>query len=402
MTTLLQIRTRKELFKHIQKKNCLNLTVYAVDVSTLRFSSSLKGSIFVGCRFESLEQKHEIEKLGAVVFPAFQDIPYTPFRNKLYTCEELLEGSKTGGYTKTKDFEIYKHFDQSRRGQVPLLEALSQRIHDHAIDDALHKFVDGSNGIVAIMGGHGTKRNNPWYRKVARISWMLTRKKYLIASGGGPGIMEAANLGAFLANFKNIEVVDAAIKMLSKFPKFDGGEKEGSQAYLDAISNYVKIAEQVRKRSTQKSFDKFGRQRKSPGQSIAIPTWFYGHEPTNLFCDNVAKYFSNGIREDTLLAIAKSGVIFAPGSAGTLQEVFMDLAQNHYATFVERSPMVFLSKTHFASTYGLLRNFVSERGTQNLYGDLIDMFDEEDDIVKFIVDNPPRPRKENRPLYEFI
>ncbi len=399
--THFQIRTEKELLKRLEKKDSKNLTIYAVDVSKLNFSTSLKGSIFVGCKFASIEQKHKIETLGAIVFPAFKNIPYQPFRNALYTCDELLEGSKKGGYVATKDFEIFTHFDKSRRSQVQLLEALSQRIHDHAIDDALHKFVNGSKGVVAIMGGHGTKRNDFWYRKVARISWTLTRKKYLVASGGGPGIMEAANLGAFLANFKNIEVVDAAIKMLSKFPKFDGGEKEGSQAYLDAISNYVKIAEQLRKRTTQKSFDKYGRQRKAPGKSIAIPTWFYGHEPTNLFCDHVAKYFSNGIREDTLLAIAKSGVIFAPGSAGTLQEVFMDLAQNHYATFVDRSPMVFLSKTHFASTYGLLRNFVSERGTQDLYGDLIDIFDEEEDVVNFIVNNPPRPRKESKPLYDF-
>ena len=40
-----------------------------------------------------------------------------------------------------------------------------------------------------------------------------------------------------------------------------------------------------------------------------------------------------------LLAIAKHGVIYAPGSAGTIQEIFQDAAQNHYSSFGPPSPM---------------------------------------------------------------
>src|SRR5690606_25642084 len=65
------------------------------------------------------------------------------------------------------------------------------------------------------------------------------------------------------------------------------------------------------------------------GENLAIPTWFYGHEPTNLFASYIAKYFSNSIREDTLLASCLYGVIFAPGSAGTTQEILQGAAQNH-------------------------------------------------------------------------
>src|SRR5690606_40682509 len=49
-------------------------------------------------------------------------------------------------------------------------------------------------------------------------------------------------------------------------------------------------------------------------ENLAIPTWFYGHEPSNLFASSIAKYFSNSIREDTLLAICLYGIVFAPGS----------------------------------------------------------------------------------------
>ena len=77
-------------------------------------------------------------------------------------------------------------------------------------------------------------------------------------------------------------------------------------------------------------------------ESLAVPTWFYGHEPTNQFATHVAKYFANSIREDGLLAIATRGVVFSPGAAGTTQEVFQDATQNHYAVFGTASPMVFL------------------------------------------------------------
>src|SRR5262249_47411862 len=96
------------------------------------------------------------------------------------------------------------------------------------------------------------------------------RKGYLIASGGGPGIMEGANLGAFLSSRDDPSVVDEAIHILSPCPH-----------YLEP--RYFATAQEVRER--------FG-----PGaSSLAVPTWFYGHEPTSLFGTHVAKYFSNGI-----------------------------------------------------------------------------------------------------------
>src|SRR5690606_38756 len=79
------------------------------------------------------------------------------------------------------------------------------------------------------------------------------------------------------------------------------------------------------------------------GESLAIPTWFYGHEPPTPLATSIAKYFSNSLREDGLLAVAADGVVFAPGRAGTIQEVFQDAAQNYYRVHHDRfSPMVFL------------------------------------------------------------
>ena len=134
--------------------------------------------------------------------------------------------------------------------------------------------------------------------------------------------MEAANLGAYLAT-EDSGAVENAVAILARSPEF--GEPGYHEQALKVMENYP-----------------------VGHDSLAIPTWFYGHEPSNLFATRIAKYFSNGIREDVLLAVSIHGVVFAPGSAGTTQEVFMDATQNHYATFGWYSPMVFLGSLAIA------------------------------------------------------
>jgi predicted Rossmann-fold nucleotide-binding protein len=90
----------------------------------------------------------------------------------------------------------------------------------------------------------------------------------------------------------------------------------------------------------------------SGAESLAIPTWVNAGEPISQFASHIAKYFSNSIREDGMLAVATAGIVFAPGGAGTMQEIFQDAAQNAYRTF-GRSPMAFLDKQHYCVETGL-------------------------------------------------
>jgi predicted Rossmann-fold nucleotide-binding protein len=71
----------------------------------------------------------------------------------------------------------------------------------------------------------------------------------------------------------------------------------------------------------------------------------YGHEPANLFAGGIAKYFSNAIREDTLLRLARGGVVFAPGWAGTVQEVFQAATKAFYFADGASGPLVFLGRS---------------------------------------------------------
>jgi predicted Rossmann-fold nucleotide-binding protein len=298
------------------------------------------------------------------------DVPYLPYRTALYDPAELMAGYRRGepsSYVETTDQKIYAHFDRLRRsdGPVAVGEALAQRLHDHAIDCALSELLhnDGDpRRVVAIMGGHSMKRTDAAYRDVARISRALAERGFLMASGGGPGAMEATHLGAALAASDDVGI-DTILTTLSRAPYYT--DEAWHDTALDALDDLGELS-----------------------VSLGIPTWFYGHEPSNLFATHIAKYFSNSIREDGLLAIAKHGVIYSPGSAGTIQEVFMDACQNHYGTFEMVSPMVFLDRVYWTETkpvYPLLRELAQGRQ----YADLLTAVDEVDEAVEFLTSHPP-------------
>jgi predicted Rossmann-fold nucleotide-binding protein len=89
----------------------------------------------------------------------------------------------------------------------------------------------------------------------------------------------------------------------------------------------------------------------SPGESLAIPTWGYGHEPPTPFATQIAKYFQNSIREDGLVAIARQGIICMEGKAGTIQEIFQDATQNYYRLSGQASPVVLFGREYWTSTF---------------------------------------------------
>src|SRR5690606_26325154 len=137
----------------------------------------------------------------------------------------------------------------------PVIDALAQRLHDHAIDEALGDHLAHISDVVAVMGGHGVLRTDPVYGVVADLGRSIAAAGWHVASGGGPGAMEAANLGAWLSGHDH-GALDAALALLAHEPDFTATDRylRAGQAVLDTF-----VA---------------GR------PSVAVPTWFYGHEPT--------------------------------------------------------------------------------------------------------------------------
>ena len=71
-------------------------------------------------------------------------------------------------------------------------------------------FVDGFEHLasikpsVSIFGSARTEPEHPYYQKAEEIARLLSNAGFSIVSGGGPGIMEAANKGAYQGKSKSI------------------------------------------------------------------------------------------------------------------------------------------------------------------------------------------------------
>jgi uncharacterized protein (TIGR00730 family) len=65
----------------------------------------------------------------------------------------------------------------------------------------LSEFVDGFDALasvgpaVSVFGSARTAQDNPWYESARQLGGALARAGYAVITGGGPGIMEAANRG---------------------------------------------------------------------------------------------------------------------------------------------------------------------------------------------------------------
>ena len=262
--------------------------------------------------------------------------PTLPFRDAVYGPDELFAGFDVDdprSYERTLDFRTYRSTMLPLDGQVGMLRAM----HDQSITERRGELLAGRT-VIAVMGGHALRRDEAAYAQVARMARAMARSDVLVVSGGGPGAMEATHLGALLAPAGDL-ALDEALSVLGDepdFPEVAGVVGPGAVFDVDALAALHRW-----QRPAFTLLDEVAPAGR--GDSLAIPTWFYGHEPPTPFATCIAKYFSNPLREDGLLSIAVDGVVYAPGWAGTVQEVFQDAAQNVYRVVDGRfSPMAFL------------------------------------------------------------
>ncbi len=314
--------------------------------------------------------------------PGF-DLPYQPIPHKLYSAADLFRGydpSLPDSWARTVDFEIYRHFT-AEGGVSPRnpYMGMMQALHDNAIGEATAVYVQGRQ-VVAIIGDHRLARDSGAYRHAASLARRLTRSGYLVCTGGGPGAMEAGHLGAALAGTTDA-ALDAALTNLKPYPVvpdlkkiIDSNGEVNSKLVAQACAWF------------QPAFELAG-SITSPGESLAIPTWSYGHEPPSPLATHIAKYFQNSIREDGLLAIARHGIICMEGKAGTLQEIFQDAAQNYYETFGPLSPMVLFGVEYWTKTYPVAA--VMQKLFGNRFAGNVLITDDVEAAAGFIQNFPP-------------
>ncbi len=282
------------------------------------------GALFLGGRLTPAEED-SLRDRGALLFPSVPDVPFDAYRTTLYTPDELYAGL-ADGYDATPDAQVYawsRHGDTGAGQGVAADLALA--LHDHAVDTALAGFVRDRR-LVGVMGGHAAARGTREYADAARLGRALARTGLEVATGGGPGAMEAANLGARTAPGPDA-LLDRALARLAGVPGFRPSVTDWARVALEVAADLP------------------------PGpRTLGIPTWFYGHEPPNPFATDIAKFFRNALREALLVGVCTAGLVFLPGAAGTVQEVFQDACENYYADDPDRAPMVLVGRRFWTET----------------------------------------------------
>ncbi len=288
------------------------LDLTTVEARLLRLDAH--GALFLGCKI-SEAGADRLREGGALLFPMVPDVPFDPWRPRLYTTAELYAGLEEG-YAATLDARVYA-WHLAVRDSGLMKNLLARSLHDSSVDDALEEYT-ADRSVVGLMGGHSLTRSDPAYASTARLAHELATGGMTVATGGGPGAMEAANLGARLAS-EDQGTLSRVVQRVSAVPSFTPDVTAWARVALEALRGLP-----------------------DAGCSLGIPTWHYGHEPPNVFSTHVAKYFRNAIREDVLLQVCRAGIVFLPGAAGTVQEIFQAACANYYAAAGTQVPMVFV------------------------------------------------------------
>jgi predicted Rossmann-fold nucleotide-binding protein len=303
------------------------------------------------------------------------DMLYSAGRDSLYTVDELMAGYRSDAPMQSLDARIAAHVAAAGIPPADVVEAIAQVVHDQGVDQAMRAYVAASiakgRHVAGVMGGSSAPRDAPAYRLAAETAKALSEAGFLVATGGGLGIMEAGNLGAYFAGHPQ-EALDAAIDELKRWPTYDGHEAQ----YIDSARAITS--------------------RRPPGSpSLAVATWRFADEPISQFATHIAKLFQNSVREDGLLSIADAGVTYFAGGFGTLREIFQDLAQNDFAAPPNQMPMVFVDTAAYGapgSPFHLARARAGQARPQ--FDDLITLADSADSVVAAIT----AARGRGRPL----
>ncbi len=341
-----EIQTADQLQQHLtQYGNLEHLVVHSVNLDQFVFPAhdvSCKDSVFLGCSGLQTSLLWFMRN-GGLLYQNMDRYLFRTFRTRLYTADELfgsvgVEGSPAIPFDPLDEqfYDLHSYDKQiylscveplpadgplkpkyKWKRQVAIEEFIARRLHDSTSEDCLQDYLVGKQ-VVAFMGGHDTERGSEAYRKIAILARSLSRLGFLIATGGGPGLMEAANLGAFFGHTKDEDLL-AAISAMAVAPLYSN---PGWLATAWTVRS--SIAPELR------------------GESLGVPTWYYGHEPPNVFGSAICKLFDNSLREEGLLALANHGLVVGEGNAGTVQEIFQDACQNYYRTIDFASPAVLI------------------------------------------------------------
>lgn len=162
LETVARLRAHLGAGASLQGTVLQGLDLTEADCEALLLTTDADGACFLGCRMTAALDAH-VRQTGGLLFPTFEDLPFDPYRARLYTPDELMEGfdpARPESLAETTDGHIYAHFSRHHRPGTPLpvMVGLAYRIHDHAIDDALSELLYPAGAaprrVVGAMSAH--------------------------------------------------------------------------------------------------------------------------------------------------------------------------------------------------------------------------------------------------------
>ncbi len=96
-----------------------------------------------------------------------------------------------------------KHISRLADAELPREKEDFRKTFQWRIFRIMAEFVEGFNFVadfkksVTVFGSTMLKEDNPYYQNARKFGELMSKEGYMIVTGGGPGIMEAANRGAY-------------------------------------------------------------------------------------------------------------------------------------------------------------------------------------------------------------
>ena len=229
-----------------------------------------------------------------------------PTRPRLYTPEDLAAGFAERGFAGMYDTVVYRHFRGARRraaGRARGARPADARPRHRQRAGRRHRRLGWPRTAARSVGHHGRARRAARRRRVparpprSAGGWPAAGR--LVVTGGGPGRDGGGEPGRVPGHGRPADDLAAAIDVLAAAPDFHDHDPYTAAAL--AVRRAFHAAAETATDADVVGWARHG--------GLAVPTWLYGHEPANLFAARIAKYFSNAIREDTILRLARGGIV---------------------------------------------------------------------------------------------
>lgn len=191
----------------------------------------------------------------------------------------------------------------------------------------MSEFVEGFQKLgrigpcVSIFGSARTQSSNKFYKLAEEVAYLLTKKGFGVISGGGPGIMEAANKGAHFGGGRSVG-------LNIELPK-----EQGSNSFID------------------------------PDKLISFDFFF--------------------VRKVMFMKYSQ-GYIVLPGGFGTMDELFeaITLVQTHKSV---RFPIVLVSREYWSGLLDWIHNrMLAEMNINAVDLDIFSVVDTAEEAVEII------------------